>query len=69
MVPFFFFQILWKVITTVNVIKSLLPVFFRKNMYAGGEPPINVDMPDDEGHGEGGGHTVGDELKKTGRYL
>lgn len=28
---------------------------------------MNGDMPHDGGHG-GGGHAVGDELKKTGRY-
>lgn len=37
-------------------------------MYAGGDPHMNGDMPHNgEGHG-GGGHAVGDELKKTGRY-
>lgn len=36
-------------------------------MYAGGESQMNGDMPHDGGHG-GGGHAVGDELKKTGRY-
>lgn len=38
-------------------------------MYAGGtggDPQMNGDMPHDGGHG-GGGHAVGDELKKTGR--
>lgn len=28
---------------------------------------MNGDTPHDGGHG-GGGHAVGDELKKTGRY-
>lgn len=44
-------------------------LFYRKNMYAGGtggDPQMNGDMPHDGGHG-GGGHAVGDELKKTGR--
>lgn len=36
-------------------------------MYAGGDSQMNGDMPHDGGHG-GGGHAVGDELKKTGRY-
>lgn len=43
----------------------------RKNMYAGaaggGDPQMNGDMPHGGGHG-GGGHAVGDELKKTGRF-
>ncbi len=39
----------------------------RKNMYAGGDPQMNGDMPHDGGHG-GGGHAVGEELMKTGRY-
>lgn len=42
-------------------------VFSRKNMYAGGDnAQMNGDTPHDGGHG-GGGHAVGDELKKTGR--
>lgn len=36
-------------------------------MYAGGDSQMNGDMPHDGGHG-GGGHAVGDELKKTGKY-
>ena len=40
---------------------------FRKNMYAGGDNMhMNGDTPHEGGHG-GGGHAVGDELKKTGR--
>ncbi|XP_061623047.1 solute carrier family 4 member 4a isoform X4 [Phyllopteryx taeniolatus] len=39
----------------------------RKNMYAGGDPQMNGDMPHDGGHGEGG-HAVGEELQKTGRF-
>nr|XP_020441437.1 electrogenic sodium bicarbonate cotransporter 1-like isoform X1 [Monopterus albus]XP_020441438.1 electrogenic sodium bicarbonate cotransporter 1-like isoform X1 [Monopterus albus] len=39
----------------------------RKNMYAGGDSQMNGDTPHDGGHG-GGGHAVGDELKKTGRF-
>lgn len=39
----------------------------RKNMYAGGDSTqMNGDTPHGGGHG-GGGHAVGDELKKTGR--
>lgn len=36
-------------------------------MYAGGDSHMNGDMRHDGGHG-GGGHAVGEELKKTGRY-
>lgn len=36
-------------------------------MYAGGDSQMNGDMPRDGGHG-GGGHAIGDELEKTGRY-
>lgn len=36
-------------------------------MYAGGDSQMNGDMPHDGGHG-GGGHDVGEELMKTGRY-
>ena len=36
-------------------------------MYAGGDSQMNGDMPHDGGHG-GGGHAVGEELQKTGRY-
>lgn len=37
-------------------------------MYAGGDSQMNGDMPHDGGHG-GGGHAVGEELQKTGRYV
>lgn len=37
-------------------------------MYAGVDPQMNGDMPHDGGHGGGGGHEVGEELTKTGRY-
>lgn len=54
--------------------KEILPkgklkicVCLRKNMYAGGDSQMNGDMPHDGGHG-GGGHAVGEELQKTGRY-
>nr|XP_057925723.1 solute carrier family 4 member 4a isoform X2 [Doryrhamphus excisus] len=39
----------------------------RKNMYAGGDSQMNGDAPHDGGHG-GGGHAVGEELEKTGRF-
>ncbi|XP_054628645.1 solute carrier family 4 member 4a isoform X4 [Dunckerocampus dactyliophorus] len=39
----------------------------RKNMYAGGDSQMNGDTPHDGGH-EGGGHAVGEELEKTGRF-
>lgn len=44
-----------------------LCLFIRKNMYAGGDnTQMNGDTPHDGGHG-GGGHAIGEELKKTGR--
>lgn len=46
----------------------IVSVRFRKNMYAGGDSQMNGDMPHDGGHG-GGGHAVGEELQKTGRYV
>ena len=36
-------------------------------MYAGGDSQMNGGMSHDGGHG-GGGHAVGEELEKTGRY-
>ncbi|XP_068166155.1 solute carrier family 4 member 4a isoform X4 [Antennarius striatus] len=39
----------------------------RKNMYAGGDFQMNGDMPHDGGQG-GGGHSVGEELTKTGKF-
>ncbi|TRZ02876.1 hypothetical protein DNTS_026942 [Danionella cerebrum] len=40
----------------------------RKNQYSGGESAqMNGDTPHSEGHG-GGGHAVGDELKRTGKF-
>lgn len=47
--------------------KLKICVCLRKNMYAGGDAQMNGDMPHDGGHG-GGGHAVGEELQKTGRY-
>lgn len=39
----------------------------RKNMYSGGDnTQMNGDTPHEGGHG-GGGHAVGDELKRTGK--
>lgn len=54
-------------LSAVEPIKLNNSVHFRKNMYAGGDSQMNGDMPHDGGHG-GGGHAVGDELKKTGKY-
>ncbi|XP_076019789.1 electrogenic sodium bicarbonate cotransporter 1-like [Genypterus blacodes] len=50
--------------------KSLPSADKRKNMYAGIESPhMNGDTPHDGGHGgEGGGHSVGEELQRTGRF-
>ncbi|XP_037115769.1 solute carrier family 4 member 4a isoform X3 [Syngnathus acus] len=39
----------------------------RKNMYAGADAQMNGDAPHDGGHGDGG-HAVGEELEKTGRF-
>lgn len=47
--------------------KLKICVCLRKNMYAGGDVQMNGDMPHDGGYG-GGGHAVGEELQKTGRY-
>lgn len=52
---------------SVRLNTAVYTVYFRKNMYAGGDSQMNGDMPHDGGHG-GGGHAVGEELKKTGRY-
>lgn len=55
----------------MNIIKNermCVCVRFRKNMYAGGDSQMNGDMPHDGGPGEGG-HAVGEELQKTGRYV
>ncbi|XP_035513955.1 solute carrier family 4 member 4a isoform X2 [Morone saxatilis] len=57
----------WDPAIRIEPPKSLPSSDKRKNMYAGGDSQMNGDMPHDEGHG-GGGHAVGDELKKTGRF-
>lgn len=60
----------WDPTIRIEPPKSLPSSDKRKNMYAGGtggDPQMNGDMPHDGGHG-GGGHAVGDELKKTGRF-
>nr|XP_046241928.1 solute carrier family 4 member 4a isoform X1 [Scatophagus argus] len=57
----------WDPTIRIEPPKSLPSSDKRKNMYAGGDSQMNGDMPYDGGHG-GGGHAVGDELKKTGRF-
>uniref|UniRef100_A0AAX7VXS8 Anion exchange protein n=1 Tax=Astatotilapia calliptera TaxID=8154 RepID=A0AAX7VXS8_ASTCA len=49
--------------------KSLPSSDKRKNMYTGLEAPqMNGDTPHDTGHGGGGGHQVGEELQRTGKF-
>ncbi|XP_030622928.1 electrogenic sodium bicarbonate cotransporter 1 [Chanos chanos] len=49
--------------------KSLPSADKRKNILAGGEGlQMNGDTPHEGGAGGGGGHQVGDELKKTGKF-
>ncbi|XP_042343631.1 solute carrier family 4 member 4a isoform X3 [Plectropomus leopardus] len=57
----------WDPAIRIEPPKSLPSSDKRKNMYAGGDSQMNGDMPHDGGHG-GGGHAVGDELKKTGKF-
>ncbi|XP_036383715.1 solute carrier family 4 member 4a isoform X2 [Megalops cyprinoides] len=58
----------WDPAIRIEPPKSLPSSDKRKNMYAGGDNvQMNGDTPHDGGHG-GGGHQVGDELKKTGRF-
>ncbi|KAM3610930.1 uncharacterized protein V6R79_010755 [Siganus canaliculatus] len=57
----------WDPAIRIEPPKSLPSSDKRKNMYAGGDAQMNGDMPHDGGHG-GGGHAVGEELKKTGRF-
>ncbi|XP_028269380.1 solute carrier family 4 member 4a isoform X2 [Parambassis ranga] len=57
----------WDPTIRIEPPKSLPSSDKRKNMYAGGDSQMNGDMPHDGGHG-GGGHTIGEELKKTGRF-
>ncbi|XP_026152859.1 electrogenic sodium bicarbonate cotransporter 1-like isoform X1 [Mastacembelus armatus] len=49
--------------------KSLPSSDKRKNMYTGSDAPqMNGDTPHDAGHGGGGGHQVGEELQRTGKF-
>ncbi|KAJ8263031.1 hypothetical protein COCON_G00154880 [Conger conger] len=58
----------WDPAIRIEPPKSLPSSDKRKNMYAGGDnAQMNGDTPHDGGHG-GGGHQVGDELKRTGRF-
>ncbi|XP_014845414.1 PREDICTED: electrogenic sodium bicarbonate cotransporter 1-like isoform X3 [Poecilia mexicana] len=58
----------WDPTIRIEPPKSLPSSDKRKNMYAGGDSQMNGDMPHDGGHGDGGGHATGEELKKTGRF-
>uniref|UniRef100_A0A667Y8M9 Anion exchange protein n=1 Tax=Myripristis murdjan TaxID=586833 RepID=A0A667Y8M9_9TELE len=58
----------WDPAIRIEPPKSLPSSDKRKNMYAGGDnAQMNGDMPHDGGHG-GGGHDIGEELKKTGKF-
>uniref|UniRef100_A0A672NGM1 Anion exchange protein n=1 Tax=Sinocyclocheilus grahami TaxID=75366 RepID=A0A672NGM1_SINGR len=58
----------WDPAIRIEPPKSLPSSDKRKNMYAGGDSTqMNGDTPHSGGHG-GGGHAVGDELKKTGKF-
>ncbi|XP_030628578.1 solute carrier family 4 member 4a isoform X2 [Chanos chanos] len=58
----------WDPAIRIEPPKSLPSSDKRKNMYAGGDnTQMNGDTPHEGGHG-GGGHHVGDELKRTGRF-
>ncbi|XP_059403723.1 electrogenic sodium bicarbonate cotransporter 1-like isoform X3 [Carassius carassius] len=58
----------WDPAIRIEPPKSLPSSDKRKNMYAGGDSTqMNGDMPHSGGQG-GGGHTVGDELKRTGKF-
>ncbi|XP_067084475.1 solute carrier family 4 member 4a isoform X3 [Osmerus mordax] len=60
----------WDPAIRIEPPKSLPSSEKRKNMYAGGDnSQMNGDTPYDGGPGGGGGHAVGDELKKTGRLF
>lgn len=57
----------FRALITLSVVFNNLHVLSRKNMYAGGDSTqMNGDTPHSGGHG-GGGHAVGDELKRTGK--
>ncbi|XP_067294366.1 solute carrier family 4 member 4a isoform X5 [Pseudorasbora parva] len=58
----------WDPAIRIEPPKSLPSSDKRKNMYAGGDSSqMNGDTPHSGGDG-GGGHAVGDELKKTGKF-
>ncbi|KAK7164954.1 hypothetical protein R3I94_003364 [Phoxinus phoxinus] len=58
----------WDPAIRIEPPKSLPSSDKRKNMYAGGDSTqMNGDTPHSGGDG-GGGHAVGDELKKTGKF-
>ncbi|XP_063051623.1 solute carrier family 4 member 4a isoform X2 [Engraulis encrasicolus] len=58
----------WDPAIRIEPPKSLPSSDKRKNMYAGGDnAQMNGDTPHEGGHG-GGGHAVGDELKRTGKF-
>ncbi|XP_051981224.1 electrogenic sodium bicarbonate cotransporter 1-like isoform X6 [Xyrauchen texanus] len=58
----------WDPAIRIEPPKSLPSSDKRKNMYVGGDSTqMNGDTPHSDGHG-GGGHAVGEELKKTGRF-
>ncbi|XP_071339994.1 solute carrier family 4 member 4a isoform X1 [Trachinotus anak] len=57
----------WDPTIRIEPPKSLPSSDKRKNMYTGGDSQMNGDMPHDGGHG-GGGHSIGEELQKTGRF-
>ncbi|XP_048098405.1 solute carrier family 4 member 4a isoform X4 [Alosa alosa] len=58
----------WDPTIRIEPPKSLPSSDKRKNMYSGGDNMhMNGDTPHEGGHG-GGGHAVGDELKRTGKF-
>ncbi|XP_073696807.1 solute carrier family 4 member 4a isoform X5 [Garra rufa] len=58
----------WDPAIRIEPPKSLPSSDKRKNMYAGGDSTqMNGDTPHGDGNG-GGGHAVGDELKRTGKF-
>ncbi|XP_026112461.1 electrogenic sodium bicarbonate cotransporter 1-like isoform X2 [Carassius auratus] len=58
----------WDPAIRIEPPKSLPSSDKRKNMYAGGDSTqMNGDTPHSGGQG-GGGHAVGDELKRTGKF-
>lgn len=67
---FLLYNSYFRTLMTQSVLFNNLHLFVmlsRKNMYAGGDSAqMNGDTPHSGGHG-GGGHAVGDELKRTGK--